>query len=129
MGRTLNLLDAETVEADGWEIISSYSRAQAIEDGVLVVVETEAARIFKYPVALTLELFGRLERGNGKHADTLTGRIWDVCYMATAATARIDGSDSYYPVIVGRETLNLRCNIGPGDEGEPVVTIGFPEDF
>jgi hypothetical protein len=26
-------------------------------------------------------------------------------------------------------TLTLLIDIGPGDEGEPVITIGYPEDF
>jgi hypothetical protein len=28
-----------------------------------------------------------------------------------------------------RRTLSLWMVVGPGDQGEPVITIGFPEDF
>ncbi len=109
------------------EVISSYSRAQAIEDGVLVVVEGEAGKLFKYPVALTRSLFCQLERGNGKRDDVLIARVWDVCYMARHG--EVDGPDSFFDVIVGRETLSLRCNCGPGDDPSPVITIGYPSDF
>lgn len=29
----------------------------------------------------------------------------------------------------GRRSLALWCHIGGGDDGAPVITIGFPEDF
>ena len=109
------------------EVISSYSRAQAIEDGVLVVVKGEAGKLFKYPVVLTRSLLSQLERGNGKQDDTLIARVWDVCYMARHG--QVDGTDSFFDVTVGRETLHLRANCGPGDDASPVITIGFPADF
>jgi hypothetical protein len=28
----------------------------------------------------------------------------------------------------GQRTLSLKCNIGPGDAGEPVITIMKPEE-
>ena len=112
------------------EVISSYSRAQAIEDGVLVAIESDTfdgAGIFKFPVAFTQALFADLQRGNGSNADTLSGRVWDVCYMATQG--RSEGSDVFFKVIVGNRTLALRANCGPGDDAAPVLTIGYPADF
>ena len=109
------------------EIISSYSRAQAIADGELVVVKGESGNLFKCPVALTRSLFCQLERGNGKRDDVLIARIWDVYYMAKHG--KVDGPDSFFKVIVGRETLHLRANCCPGDGASPVITIGHPSDF
>jgi hypothetical protein len=112
------------------EVISSYSRAQAIEDGVLVAIERDTfdgATIFKFPVAFTQALFADLRKGAGSDAETLSGRVWDVCYMATQG--RMEGSDAFFKVIVGRSTLALRANCGPGDDAAPVMTIGYPEDF
>ena len=110
------------------DVISSYSREQAHEDGVLVNVDDyDGAGNFKFPVSFTQALFSRLERGNGSDAKTLDARVWDVCYMARHGEMR--GSDSYFKVIVGRSTLALRANCGPGDDPAPVMTIGFPEDF
>jgi hypothetical protein len=110
------------------DVIASYSRAQAHEDGVLVSVDDyDGAGIFKFPVSFTQPLFSELQRGQGSDAETLTGRVWDVCYMATQG--RSEGSDSFFKVIAGRSTLALRVNCGPGDDAGPVMTIGFPEDF
>jgi hypothetical protein len=111
-------------------VISSYSRGQAIEDGVLVAVDAEkfdGAGLFKFPVAFTSALWARLEVGRGSDAETFRGRVWDVCYMS--GHGRTDGPDVYFDVIVGRETLHLRANCGPGDDPAPVMTLGFPEDF
>ena len=112
------------------EVISSYSRAQAIEDGVLVSIERDTfdgATLFKFPLVFTQALFADLRKGKGSDADTLSARVWDVCFMATQGPQK--GSDSFYKVIVGRETLALRANCGPGDDAAPVMTIGYPSDF
>jgi hypothetical protein len=110
------------------EVISVYSRAQAHEDGVLVSVDDfDGAGNFKFPVSFTQALFSELRRGKGSDADMLSGRVWDVCYMPRHG--RNEGPDSFFKVTVGRRTLELRANVGPGDDGAPVMTIGFPEDF
>src|SRR4051812_20157275 len=47
-----------------WPVISTYSRAEAIEDGVLVDVSALAStRGFKIPVAMTAGVFAELSRG------------------------------------------------------------------
>lgn len=109
-------------------VISVYSRAQAHDDGVLVSVDDfDGAGNYKFPVSFTQALFSALKRGQGSDPDTLSGRVWDVCYMSTQG--RISGADSFFKVIVGSRTLELRANCGPGDDPAPVMTIGFPEDF
>ena len=66
------------------EIIHSYSRAQAIEDGVLVDV-TEMAREagFKWPFAMTAEVYALINDipKKYKHED-IKGRLWDVLMLA-----------------------------------------------
>lgn len=111
-------------------VISVYTRAQAIEDGVLVDLTGHPdTRLYKHPVAFTKALWAKLQAGAGQDPEVLNGRVWDVCYMSGAATARVKGPDSWFPVIVGDDVLYLRANVGLGDEGEPVVTIGFRGDF
>jgi len=110
--------------------ISVYTRAQAIEDGVLVQLPTdEALTPFKYPVAITAALWAEIERGAGK-TDVMVrnGRIWDAGFMATLAGRRAGGSDVFYRCKIGRKTFALWCNCGPDDSGAPCITIGFPED-
>ena len=111
------------------EPISSYSRAQAIEDGVLVDVHgTEGAKLFKPRAAITSALHEALNVGAGKQPATYAARLWDVFYMLSVA-GRKAGSDVTFRVKVGRRMLTLSGNIGPGDDAAPVLTVGFPEDF
>jgi hypothetical protein len=117
--------------------ISIYTRAQAIEDGMLVQLPADVRTPFKYPVAITSSLWAEIVRGAGKKdAHTRNARIWDVCFMAVMAS-KFDASggkkgeaasDVFYPCLIGRKTHNLWCNIGPDDTGAPCFTIGFPGD-
>jgi hypothetical protein len=113
------------------DVISVYTRAQAIADGVLIDLSEhpDAQKCYKHPVAFTNPLWCEITRGAGQDETTRDARIWDILYMSTAGTAKIEGSDSFFPVIVGSRTLKLRANCGPGDDWKPVITIGFPADF
>ena len=125
-------------------VIYVYSRAQAIADGVLVDVTETAKEVgFKLPVAITEALHNRLtptkaDAGLGQDYD---GRLWDVLWLA-AFTIKLagPGTDTVLFTVEQQEVeaksgtpkkvnLRLRAVCGPGDEGEPVITIGFPEDF
>jgi hypothetical protein len=111
-------------------VISSYSRAQAIEDGVLIdVSDTDAARLFKYPAVVTVELHSAISRGAGSDPATYAARLWDVFYVMQCSARRTNDSDVFFRVKVGRSTLALRGNCGPGDDAAPVLTLGFPENF
>lgn len=63
------------------------------------------------------------------------GRLWDVLYMASLAVRKAKSeSRIVYELILFREGsrrkfVALVCDCGPGDNAEPVITIGFPEDF
>lgn len=68
-----------TAEGFDWgEPISTYSREQAIEDGMLVAVPEAIAREagYKHPVALTVGLQAVLEAPSA--SEDYTGRLWDV---------------------------------------------------
>lgn len=110
------------------EVISSYSRAQAIEDGVLIDVSyfNKGAKLFKHPVAITTALHSAIARGAGKKIEIYNARLWDVLHMAILA-AKAD-PDVFFRVKVGARNLDLWGNCGPGDDAAPVVTIGFPSD-
>jgi hypothetical protein len=105
--------------------IFSYTRAQALADGVLVdVTETAKEAGFKLPVAITEALHSRL---TPTKADQSLGQDYEgtdtVNYTVVLQEAE---AQSGQPQNID---LRLRAVCGPGDEGEPVVTIGFPEDF
>lgn len=125
------------------EVIVSYTRARAIADGVLRDVSTIANEAgFKFPVALTAAAWSdavQWSKENATYQDE-AGRLWDVVYMAAAAIRRprgrrmADSPRTTYPLYrVPNEKeateateLVLEMHIGPGDDGEAVITIGLP---
>lgn len=109
------------------EVISSYSRAQAIDDGVLIDVSDNEACLFKHPIAITNALHLALLRGEGNEARTYNARLRDVFCIMTLA-ARRGGPDVFFTVKVGARNLNLWGNCGPGDDPAPVITVGLPSD-
>ncbi len=122
----------------GFEVIDTYSRAQAIEDGVLVDVSAVAKEAgIKFPVAVTRTLWdGYIEpskHDKQKWGQDLQGRLWDTVWMLKCAIDRSDdGSTILYSL---RYRLNgqlsrvmLKAVCGPGDDGNPVITIMKPEE-
>jgi hypothetical protein len=119
-------------------VVHAYTRAEAIEDGVLVdVTETAREAGFRVPVALTRGVWTEAvewDEANGAPQDE-DGRLWDVLWMAwVAARGRRNDDRLTYEVFripnepratVARR-IELVLHIGPGDEGEPVVTVMLP---
>jgi len=73
------------------EVISTYSRAQALEDGVLVDAAPTAREAgFKWPVAITSAAWADCvawsdaDSERQVHQDQ-SGRLWDVLFMAQHA--------------------------------------------
>ena len=128
---------------DKFNLLHSYSRADALRDGELIDVSewgsTEKGFIggFVVPVALTRALFETIRNFPENCGEDIRGRAHDVLFMASqAARGAKDSIDSAAPFAVLMTdsqgviaTLELFVVIGPGDAGEPVVTIGFPENF
>jgi len=125
-------------------VVASYTRAQAIEDGVLVDVSSMAKEAgFKWPVALThaawCDCVAWTERNNRfqVHQDE-SGRLWDVLFLAFYAirTSRDSGDQLQFSLYrvpkdghsVEAEEVTLKLIVGPGDSGEPVVTILLPSE-
>jgi hypothetical protein len=126
------------------DLIHRYTRAQALEDGVLMdVTETAREAGFRVPVALTQTSWAdyihwtQEDSARVVHQDE-AGRLWDVLWMArlAAGAARERSRTAFKLHRVPRDgktgepmPVTLLLDIGPGDEGEPVITIGFAEDF
>jgi len=83
----------DTVESGpfaGFEIISVYSREQALADGVLADVSTMATEAgYTVPVALTAAVNARVEPSKAERAygQDREGRLWDVLWMARVSGA------------------------------------------
>lgn len=123
---------------DGMPIIYSYTRKQAIEDGVLVDLSTWAAETgFSIPVACTSAVWNQYitpPKGTEELGQSERGRGHDVLWMLYVAIRRSGGGDRLlYEVIFlnekqQQETVQLKAICGPGDEGEPVLTIMLPNE-
>ena len=118
------------------KIISSYTREQAIEDGILIDVTSifpQCSELYRCPVAITIGVWGVLEQAvnNPLHCNDLNGLIWDLLYMSIRGVIkRIDPTEHLFQVIITGAGLNkyhtFRAICGPGDAAEPVITIMLP---
>jgi hypothetical protein len=128
--------------ADPDDIIHTYTRAQALADGVLTAADAElaceAGSWFRSPSAVWEGCVAWNDGDSERQVpQDERGRLWDVLTMARAAIRRGGDGD--------RVTVNLRrvprdgrtrqarpvqlvCAIGPGDHGEPVITIMEPHE-
>ena len=100
---------------------------------------TETAREagFRVPVALTQSVWADVNDLSGRYVvagQSPEGRIWDLLFMAAQAARRPENRDTnefayslVMPVGAGNN-YRARCHIGPGDKGEPVVTIMLPDE-
>jgi len=85
------------------EVIYSYSRSQAIEDGVLIDVSNTAREAgFKIPVAITAGVHSLIEDiPKAKSWQDYKGRLWDVLSMGSiAARNNRDRSEFKYRLIL-----------------------------
>jgi len=116
------------------EVISAYSRENALEDGVLVDVSTVALEAgIKFPVALTRTVWDKyVEVPEGVTCQDVNGRLWDILWMFKQAIHRSKGGDILnYQVYVRNNNRGprlewLKAICGPGDDLEPVITIMLP---
>jgi hypothetical protein len=132
------LPSADVEDDDGWEVISRYTRAQALEDGTLVdVSETAREAGIKYPVALTRAVWNEyvaLTPAAKRAGNDERGRLWDVLWMLRFGIRQNrDRSAFLYELhvvtdSVHPERVQLRAVCGPGDDAEPVITVLLPEE-
>jgi hypothetical protein len=122
---------------DEKDLIHIYTRAQAIEDGVLVdVTKTAQEAGIKYPVAITRAVWCQyVEVPRGVEGQDEAGRLWDVLSMLAFAIRRSSepGANLHYQLHVktgkGRPKLvTLKAVCGPGDDASPCITVMTPDE-
>lgn len=128
----MNAAIAELAETFG-NVISVYTRAQAIEDGELVDMTEWASRDkgffggYTCPVAITRALFAEVKvEGTKKSGDT-RGRAHDVLFLSSLAIKgafRRNEQSVRFVVKLGRKNHVLRV-VADGDG----ITIGYPSCF
>ena len=118
-------------------LLFSYSRKEAIADGVLIdVTETAREAGFRFPVALTSAAWNVcVSIPAGVECQDEAGRLWDVLTMLRHASRAARGGEStlYFDVLVLNDRtspmpVRLKAVCGPGDDLSPCITIMLPEE-
>lgn len=144
----MNAHDASLAVEIFGEPIHTYSRADALDDGYLVDVSKTAREAgFRFPVALTRAAWNdcvwtEADSDRKRWPQDEAGRLWDVLTMTRfymrGVVRRDPDTDRFMLQVlrVPREgrgvkarMVRLMAHLGPGDQGEPVITVGFPSDF
>lgn len=124
------------------DMISLYSRSDALRDGVLIEADPQLCREagIRFPVAITDHLWGYIDPGylGEMPGQSIQGRLWDLLWMFTLAVKRSTSPSDRLTFRVlflmkrGRtprlEEITIVSICGPGDDAEPVLTLMLPED-
>lgn len=114
----------------------TYTRAQAIKDGILIDVTTQAKQVGILGTTVVSDyLYNRYvvpPTGLDGEGQSAQERLQDLLFRTLIATSTSANSDRIeYPVLflMGPETwvkIRVATVTGPGDQGEPVRTIMLP---
>lgn len=145
------------------EVISRYTRRQAIEDGILVQLSGDGYECddwipamcqeagFRFPLAMTTAAFvdcvSPLSGGGLVLApcQDARGRLWDILWMLKVAIRTLGNRGKPTDIVrfglyrvpnipagsrrhPRQQFVRLKAVCGPGDAGEPVITIMLPEE-
>lgn len=131
-----NTTESRKLHFDGRHVVSKYKRAQALEDGVLVEVPLDIAELsaFKWPIALTAGAWAAcVDWPADDTTDTEQDRVYEVLKDAWMAVRRMDRASASAHFSTSRRIprqphpsdVALTVYAGPGDDGEPVITIAL----
>ena len=108
------------------DLICSYTRAEALADGVLVDVSERAKRAgIRYPTACTAGVWSLIDCLPASETDTLAGIVRDVRAeeVLRVMLAAIRQARGTARVVFAALGANLWAQCGPGDTDAPVITI------
>lgn len=124
---------------DQAELIFSYTRAQALADGVLFDVTKMAREAgFTIPVAITAAVKGEyVSLPKPDVFQSEDGRLWDILFMLYA-TIRARGANAGAELLFELHVQNdpagepqpvtLKAVCGPNDDHSPCLTIMLPNE-
>lgn len=114
-------------------LIYSYSRKEALEDGVLIDVSEIAKEAgFIIPTAVTSNLYETYVKPSdavNQCGQSIEGRLWDILHLLRLSIKDIEPDTSILFFHVnflmqnGIKRVQLKSVIAGGDNGEPVLTI------
>ena len=139
-------MNGDTLAEFFGDVIHAYTRADAIRDGVLVELPAKICQEagIVVPVAVTSGVWSLVAPGNIDEmpCQSVEGRMWDLLWMFTCTARASKGmrrSTIHFKcafivsraapggvVLTETRTETLRAACGPGDDGEPVITIMLP---
>ena len=115
------------------DIISQYTRAEAIADGVLIDLTKDfpiVKRVYKFPVAVTAAVWQIL---NSTPSEWIVGEVIALIIASQNNNTRmLDEGSHLFDVTIenaapsDRHTFKIVCH--PGDDMEPVLTISLPDE-
>ena len=121
------------------EIIYSYTRAQALADGVQVDVSSVATEAgIRLPVYLTRTVFDAyVAVPDGVSGQDEAGRLWDIVWMLRFALRKAQPGQDRLPfaLYVRNDNHRLRlvkliahCGALDVDDPQPAITIMMPDE-
>ena len=108
------------------DTIYSYSRAQAIADGVLVDLShvDSIRQHWKHPFACTSTVWAIIEEALNVPGQDVAGICHDIATMAKLAIPRNEDREQIvFDVLIAGATHRVKLHIGPGDTLAPVLTL------
>ncbi len=124
--------------------VSIYTRAQALADGVLIEAGSIASEAgFRWPVAITAAAWADCVAWTDADSERQvfqdqSGRLWDVLFVAAHAIRAQSDAGPQLLFALNRvprdgqattaELATLKLVVGPGDNGEPVMTVLLPNE-
>lgn len=126
----------DQTDPNNWTVIYAYTRAQAIEDGVLADVSEMAKKAgFRYPVALTHAVYVQYVKApEGITGQDENGRLWDILSMCANRVRRSEGeSILFFDLYVrnnkrSHKRVTLKAVCGANDDASPCITVMMPDE-
>jgi hypothetical protein len=129
---------ADGITAFG-EVVYSYTRAQAVADGVQIeVTKTAQEAGIRIPVFLTRAVYDAyVTVPPGVTAQDEAGRLWDIVWMLRFAISRAPGHSDRVPVALyvrndnrAAKLVKLIAQCGPRDldDPSPAITVMLPDE-
>jgi hypothetical protein len=113
-----------------------YTRKQAIEEGAFIDVTKRypdiTSAIYKCNCCVTDRVWEIVEKSadNPKTASSRRGILWDMMFMSRYGIIERDKACHTFGMLINgipeQEEFDFKAIVGPGDEGEVVVTIMMP---
>ena len=68
-----------------------------------------------------------------EYGQSVEGRLWDTLFMFNMSARQCNDSVMFYDVLYSMEDgllerVKIKAHVGPGDQGEPVITLMLPHE-